>query len=138
MNPWSKHLENKKVLVIHPFSETISHQFLKHRQLIFENPDILPNFELLTLKSVQSVAGMKTEFNTWFDAYHYMCSQIEKMNFDVAILGCGSYGLPLSAYIKDLGKQAIHLGDLHSFCSGLRGKGGMINLNLESFTTNIG
>lgn len=121
-NPWSKYLKGKKILVVHPFSETISQQFLKHRELIFQNPDTLPNFELSTLKSVQSVAGMKTDFDTWFDAYYYMCNQIKKINFDLAILGCGSYGLPLAAYIKDLGKQAIHLGGPTQLLFGIKGK----------------
>jgi hypothetical protein len=57
-NPWSQYLKNKKVLVIHPFSETIKQQYLK-KDLLWKNKDVLPNFTLNTLKSEQSSAGGK-------------------------------------------------------------------------------
>ena len=59
-NPWTKALAGKKVLVVHPFSETIEKQYAK-RELLFDN-ELLPNFELKTIKAVQSVAGAETEF----------------------------------------------------------------------------
>ncbi|WP_308757434.1 hypothetical protein [uncultured Bacteroides sp.] len=42
-NPWTKYLKNKKVLVVHPFSEEIQQQYAK-RRLLWKNPDILPDF----------------------------------------------------------------------------------------------
>ena len=66
--PWSAALKGKKVLVIHPFKETIERQY-KRREEIFPGTDILPEFELITLKAVQTVAGEKdNRFSTWFDA----------------------------------------------------------------------
>ena len=47
--PWSKALQGKRVLVIHPFEETIRKQYAK-RERLFVNPEILPQFELRTLK----------------------------------------------------------------------------------------
>ncbi len=120
-NPWSKNLEGKKVLVIHPFAATISSQYHNRRELIFKNKDILPEFQLTTIKAVQSLAGNQTEFNTWFDAYDWMCNQIRKQDFDVAIIGCGAYGLPLAAYVKSLGKQAVHLGGATQILFGIKG-----------------
>jgi len=119
--PWSKNLAGKKVLVVHPFAETIASQY-KNRELIFKNQDILPLFELKTLKAVQSIAGTKTEFDTWFDAYDWMCNQIKQQDFDVAIIGCGAYGLPLAAYVKSIGKQAIHMGGATQVLFGIKGK----------------
>jgi hypothetical protein len=63
--PWTRALERKKVLVIHPFVETIKIQYQK-RELLFEN-NMLPDFELKTIKAVQSIAGTKTEFSDWFE-----------------------------------------------------------------------
>jgi len=120
-NPWTKSLEGKKVLVIHPFASTIESQYKNHRELIFENKDILPEFELITFKAVQSMAGTKTEFDTWFDAYHWMCDQIKDIDFEVAIIGCGAYGLPLAAYVKSLGKKAIHLAGATQILFGIKG-----------------
>jgi hypothetical protein len=121
-NPWSRNLKNKKVLVIHPFTDTISEQYRKHREILFKNKDILPQFELMTFKSVQSVVGTKTEFDTWFDAYDWMRDRIKEYDFDIAIIGCGAYGLPLAAYIKSLGKKAVHLGGATQILFGIKGK----------------
>ena len=89
---------------------------------MFENKNVLPKFELKTLKSVQSLGGEKTKYLTWFDALHSMEKKIDKIDFDVAIIGCGAYGLPLAAYIKRKGKQAIHLGGATQILFGVKGK----------------
>ena len=52
-------LRGKKVLVIHPFAETIQHQYEQKRTLLFKNPDVLPEFQLETIKAVQSLGGQK-------------------------------------------------------------------------------
>ena len=82
----------------------------------------MPNFQLITLKSVQSIAGEKTDFNTWFDALDSMKKKIDDIDFDISIIGCGAYGLPLASYIKSIGKQAIHLGGATQILFGIKGK----------------
>lgn len=120
-NPWSAELKGKKVLVIHPFDNTIREQY-KKRELIFPNSDILPEFSLFTLKAVQTIAGQKDKrFNDWFEALDYMFEETKKIEYDVAILGCGAYGLPLAAKIKASGKQAIHLGGATQLLFGIKG-----------------
>lgn len=59
--PWTSALKGKKVLIIHPFVETIRSQYEKNREQIFPGTDILPEFELKTLKAVQTIAGEKDE-----------------------------------------------------------------------------
>ena len=121
--PWSSALKGKKVLVVHPFSETIKSQYENKRELLFNNPDMLPEFDLLVYKSVQSIAGnIPKEFNTWFDALNKMQDDIRKMDFDIAIIGCGAYGFPLAAFVKrELNKQAIHLGGATQLLFGVTG-----------------
>lgn len=119
-NPWSQALSGKKVLVIHPFEKTIKSQYEK-RELLFANPRVLPEFELLTLKAIQTIAGEKSNFNTWFEALDYMTEEALKINFDIAIIGCGAYGFPLAARLKMNGKQAIHLGGATQILFGIRG-----------------
>lgn len=119
--PWSRVLKGKKVLVVHPFEDTIKLQY-KKRNLLFDNPEILPEFELKTLKSVQSVAGTKTQFKDWFEALEYMKDKIAKIDFDICIIGCGAYGLPLAAYVKRLGKQSVHLAGGTQLLFGILGK----------------
>lgn len=119
---WSSALKGKKVLVIHPFETTINSQYNK-RELLFPNTDILPEFELHTLKAVQTLAGtVDPRFSTWFDALEWMFQEAMKIDFDIAIIGCGAYGLPLSAKVKKAGKQAIHLAGATQLMFGIKGK----------------
>lgn len=128
--PWTKYLENKKVLVIHPFKKSIEKQY-KNRDKLFINKDILPEFkELIVLKAVQSIGG-STEFDDWVEALEYMKSEIDKIDFDIALIGAGAYGLPLASYIKKKGKQAIHYGGSLQMLFGIAGKRWKINGDLD-------
>ena len=121
-NPWSAALKGKKVLVIHPFAETIKFQY-KNRVNLFPGTEILPEFELKILKAVQTVAGTKDDrFDTWFDALDWMYQEAIKIDFDVAIIGCGAYGFPLAVKLKQAGKQVIHLGGATQLLFGIKGK----------------
>lgn len=119
--PWTQALVGKKILVVHPFAGTIEAQY-KKREFLFENPKVLPEFEKLEIvKAVQSLGGGE-EFASWFDALEYMKCEIEKKDFDIALLGCGAYGMPLAAHIKKMGKKAIHMGGILQFLFGIKGK----------------
>jgi hypothetical protein len=117
--PWTRALAGKKVLVVHPFSEDIESQY-KKRELLFEN-NLLPEFELKTIKAVQSIAGEETQFDDWFAALDSMKAQIDDTDYDVCIIGCGAYGLPLAAHVKRTGKKAIHLGGVTQLLFGIKG-----------------
>lgn len=120
--PWSATLKGKKVLVIHPFEESIRKQY-ENREKLFSNPEVLPEFASLTcIRAVQSIAGQKTRFDTWFDALDYMKNQIKQADFEVAIIGAGAYGLPLAAYVKQLGKIAIQMSGSTQILFGIKGK----------------
>lgn len=120
--PWSVTLKGKKVLVIHPFEESIRKQY-ENREKLFSNPEVLPKFASLTcIRAVQSIAGQETKFETWFDALDYMKNQIKQADFDVAIIGAGAYSLPLAAYVKQLGKIAIQMSGSTQILFGIKGK----------------
>lgn len=125
--PWSARLKGKKVLVIHPFERSIRMQYEKNREKLFSNKpeqaDILPEFELKTIKAVQTIAGERDDrFKDWFEALDWMKSECHKMDFDVAIIGCGAYGFNLAAEIKRMGKIVIHLGGVTQILFGIKGK----------------
>jgi len=105
-NQWIKELKDKRILVIHPFKKTIEYQY--NNKVL----NILPRLKSLeVIKAIQTIAGEKdNRFQTWFDAIDYMKEEIDKKDFDIAIIGCGAYGLPLAAYVKSKGKQALHFG----------------------------
>ena len=120
--PWSATLKNKKVLVIHPFVNSILKQYRK-RVKLFEDSNVLPEFASLEcIKAVQSIAGQKTEYATWFDALEHMEQEISKCDFDVAIIGAGAYSLPLAAYVKKIGKIAVQMSGSTQILFGIKGK----------------
>ena len=133
-HPWTSVLRGKRVLVVHPFDRSIRAQYPK-RKLLFENPETLPDFELLTLRAVQNPAwnfakhdngdrsyhGASREFSDWFEALHHMEREISALEFDIALIGCGAYGLPLAAHVKRMGRQAVHLGGVTQMLFGIKG-----------------
>lgn len=118
--PWSAALKGKKVLVIHPFKDSIEKQYAK-RKLLFPGTDVLPEFELHTLKAVQTSCGEASKFKDWFCALDYMFDEAMKIDFEVAIIGCGAYGFPLAAKLKAAGKKVVHMGGVTQMLFGIAG-----------------
>ena len=120
--PWSRFLEGKNVLVVHPFADLIKSQYEKKRELLFENPSVLPLFNLDVMPAIQSLGGGKNiGYDSWFDALEYMKGEIDKYQYDICILRCGAYGLPFAAHIKRQGKKAIHMGGATQLFFGIKG-----------------
>lgn len=120
--PWSEYLAEKKVLIIHPFVESIKKQLL-HSELLWPGKKVLPRFKSVCfLQAVQSNAGGQTEYANWSEALESTKEKISDMDFDVAIVGAGAYGLPLAAYCKKLGKQAIQMSGATQILFGIKGK----------------
>jgi len=84
--PWTKALEGKKVLVIHPFQSSIESQY-KKRELLFKD-NLLPKFEIKTIKAQQTLASEKSEFKNWFEALDFMKNQMNEIDYDIALIGC--------------------------------------------------
>ena len=116
--PWSSSLKGKKVLIIHPFVESIKKQF-KKRTLIWPDKDVLPDFAPIYLKSFQTLGDKSSN---WFFNLERMKESMETIDYDVALIGCGAYGLPLAYWSKLLGKNAIHLGGALQILFGIKGR----------------
>lgn len=121
--PWTSALKGKRVLVIHPFVETIRRQYEK-RGYLFENRDTLPEFKAFyTVKAVQTIAGAEDDrFENWFEALDWMFEEAMKTDFEVAIIGCGAYGFPLATRLKEAGRSAVHMGGAVQLLFGIKGK----------------
>jgi len=117
-NPWSKSLVGKKVLIISPFTESITEQHPKLSK-IWGDKKLMPEFELLTLKSKFLFSP---DSPSWKDTLNNMKAEISNMDFDVALLGCSLYGLPLVSHIKELNKSAIYIGGALQLLFGIKGK----------------
>jgi hypothetical protein len=120
-NPWTSALAGKRVLVVHPFCQTIASQYAR-REKLFDDPQVLPDFKLITYRPVSSFLGLETPYKDWFEALDKMCADIAKIDFDVALIGCGAYGMSIGAFVKrELRKKAVHLGGVTQMLFGIKG-----------------
>lgn len=120
-SPWTEHLKDKKVLVISPFTDTIQKQY-KIKDKLWKDPRILPDFELLTIKHQHSPGIDKpSKYSSWTEMITDLKEQINRVEYDVMLIGAGASALPLIAYAKRCGKKAIHLGGPLQLLFGIKG-----------------
>lgn len=117
--PWTMALEGKRVLIISPFVETMKQQYPKMDK-IYEGHPMLPKFELLTLKSVW-FSGTDDDFDTYFDALDYLYTEAMKIDFDIVLLSCSTFGFNLACMFKRAGRQAIQYGGALQVLFGIKG-----------------
>jgi hypothetical protein len=119
--PWSAALAGRTVLVVHPFAASIERQW-QRRERLFADPQVLPPFSLRTLRPPLTLAGHTEGHSSWCAALDGLIAQVSASRFDVALLGCGAYGLPLAAAIRAMGRPALHLGGALQLLFGIRGR----------------
>ena len=119
--PWSHPLEGKNVLVIHPFEKSIKQQYA-NREKLFKNPHTLPEFNLLTIKAEQTNGGGMAGGSPHFcEALKIMINKMNNIEYDIALIACGAYGLMLGNHAKQCGKQAVHIGGGLQILFGIKG-----------------
>ncbi len=94
---------------------------------------MLPQFELSTVKAVQTIANNKAGFKDWFEALDYMKKKIDQTDYDIALIGCGAYGMPLAAHVKRMGKKAVHMAGWTQVLFGVYGRRWEENKDMARF-----
>src|SRR5262249_34609688 len=117
--PWTQALAGKTVLVVHPFVGSIRPQYGR-RCKIKPVSDILPDFTLTNIRRLVTFVG-SADASSWEGNLRGLMGKVAREPFDVALIGCGAYGLPLGAFVKQLGRVAIHLGGATQLLFGIRG-----------------
>ncbi len=119
---WTSALRGKRVLVISPFAKEIKEQYA-HRTSIIKDENLLPEFHLQTIESVQTLGDQTdSRFESWFEALDFMKVEILKHEFDIALVGAGAYGAALCLFIRQLNKHAIQTGGATQLLFGIMGK----------------
>ena len=120
--PWTQALEGKNVLIINPNDELIREQFEIKDKLF--GGKLWPDFTLLTYKPIDTSAGNRYSppYKSWKKCLQKMVDDINKIDFDVALVSCGSYGMPICSAIFESGKTAIYVGGVLQFMFGITGK----------------
>lgn len=119
--PWSHYLLGKKVLIISPFMDSFIKQ-LKNNFEIFSGKRVFQkNQEFIFYKGYNTSAGNHLH-SSWIETFNLMKEDIKKLDFDIALISCGGYGLLLGNYIKELGKGAIYVGGSLQLQFGVMGR----------------
>jgi hypothetical protein len=112
LTPWSHSLLGKKVLIINPFIESFKNQIDAGFKM-YKDPAkklFLDGQEFVFYKSYQT-SGSNRVHKNWIETFEIMCRDIEKLDFDIALVGCGGYGHPLCDFIHTtMNKSAIYVG----------------------------
>lgn len=113
--PWTLQLANKTVLVVHPFAEIQS----QYGKPLWTRP-VLPRFKLVTVRAYMTFGD--GPHASWSETLREMEAKIARVDFDVALLGCGSYGVPLTHFIVNrLKRPAIYVGGALQILFGIKG-----------------
>lgn len=109
--------EGKKILVVSPISESLNFQYARKNELLVDYE--FPDFELATVnssityndKSDVREGRVLGNHDNWFAELDDLKSKIQKIDFDVALLSCGSYAGPLGAWVaNELERKAVYFG----------------------------
>jgi hypothetical protein len=129
-HPWSMFnvfhhvLDGKRVLAVTPFSQSIEKNF-HNRSRFFKNYKY-PDFELFTFTSPVTYSGLPDNLyphDSWFESTEAMKRGISSLEFDIALLSCGSYAMPLGKYIAEsLNRKAIYVGGVLQLYFGIMGR----------------
>ena len=131
--PWTMQLENKIVLIIHPFIDTMRHNIPKLQKIWSNVPsDIVKGAPYSCFPNVTEFKFLRTPLPkardnnsiSWFDTLDLLRQMIDQIGyFDIALLGCGGYGLPIMSYLSTLSfaPSAIYVGGALQLFFGIHG-----------------
>jgi glycosyltransferase involved in cell wall biosynthesis len=113
-------------LVVSPFAETMKQQKEK-LALIHGLPLLQEKFAALAetcrfLRTPQFSYLEPSPFPSWSEGLDRLTEQALAIEFDVALVGCGAWSLPLLANLKKAGKKGIHLGGETQLVFGIKGR----------------
>lgn len=119
-------LRDKKVLLINCFAELLRQRASKDT---FEAVWEKTGKQWFYPKSVQSLTvpygfDLRTwqQFDTSIALFDSLSESLERLDFDVALIGAGGLGIPLAAKVKSMGKVGISMGGVLQVVFGVAGK----------------
>jgi hypothetical protein len=108
----------KKILIVSPLSQSIEHQY-KNKDKLYHDY-VFPDFDLLTYNTkitysdeYESQAILNVNTNNWIEEATRMAEEISTLDFDIALLSCGSYAMYLGDFIScTLKKKSLYIGGI--------------------------
>jgi hypothetical protein len=116
LNSFKSWAKGKKILFVSPFSKSIEHQynFKEHLFLNYSYPDFILktcNTKVTYNNSLDTIHSLGVVTNNWHEECVRLSREISQIDFDIALLSCGSYAMFLGDFIKtSLHKKAFYFG----------------------------
>lgn len=118
-------LRGKRILIVNPFAKLLAARATRE---IFEGVWRVAGKQFFEPSSVQSIEfpyGFARE--TWrlypstLELQHEVEAEIDRRDYDIALIGAGGMGIPLAAHVKQMGKVALVLGGYLQIVFGVKG-----------------
>lgn len=116
---WGSALENKRILVVSPFIDSIRIQS-KKLDKIFDGLAV-PHMDFQFVRAPLTQGGVD-DGGSYLKHVSYLKEEISKLDFDIALISAGAYSLPLAAHSKRIGKIGIHAGGALQLFFGITGR----------------
>lgn len=131
---WLDSLRGKKVLLVSSFAHDMIQQVPKLDKIWSNTKFRIPkDIQWIPYKTYMTLANNKLH-QSWKETYELMCKDIQKLDFDVALLSCGGYGNPLCHFIYNkMGKTSIYIGGGLQIWFGIKGKRWMERADFRAY-----
>jgi hypothetical protein len=117
-------LRGKRVLVASPFGASIKANW-PNRAGFFKHYDY-PDMDLSILNVPITYEGLPDSMYphaNWFETLEALKAGLDSAAFDILLLSCGSYAMPLGLHARDaLGRKAIYVGGILQLFFGIMGR----------------
>jgi hypothetical protein len=127
---WSAALKDKTVLVISPFEASILRQIERLEQVYAKCPSERPCWHAikvvkapLTQMTGKDALASNSSNTTWAAEIDNLKQKIVSVgDFDIALVGCGSYNFPVSLFIvEEVGRHAVMVAGVLQLLFGING-----------------
>jgi hypothetical protein len=121
-NPWTTALCNKRILIISPFTKSMTSQ-LPHLHKLYDNVTLFPNCTFVFIKPPMTQALHKSQdFQIELSMFYKELDKV-KDDYDVALVSSGGYGNIICNYIyENHNKSAIYVGGVLQMFFGILGE----------------
>jgi hypothetical protein len=141
IDPWTKSLKDKKVLVVSSHKNTIEHQWNRIDSVWMDHKEKIVPFDLIgVVRSPFNPFVDDRQYpncNSWYDSLQAMKKEIDNYDYDVLLVGAGAYSPALADHAKRNNKIGITLCGAIQIFFGILGSRWVVNQHHYSFWNSL-
>lgn len=111
LDPWTKYLKDKNVLVITSHIKTVEMQWKNINKIWGKDKNFITPFNLIDIIRAPFHPMMDDRqypnCDTWDQTLKYLCNEMDKVNYDVVLISAGAWAPALADHAKSTGKIGI-------------------------------